>query len=78
MTQQLLSMSDAFDRYCRLYVPNVADLDVLQVAQLKGAFAAGLHLGVGVSAMRTVDQATEQVERWMADIEAFWQPGGTP
>ena len=74
-----MTMSQAFARYCQLYVPNVGDLDVLAFAQLKGAFAAGLQLGMCVAQLPTAD-ACRQVDQWMHEIEPFWkeqqpQPG---
>jgi hypothetical protein len=68
----LLSMSEAFARYCTLYVPDVGGLDVTAFAQLKGAFAAGLNLGMCVAAL-PVERAHKQLDQWQAEIEPFWK-----
>ena len=39
---------------------------------LKGAFAAGLHLGVGVASMDD-DRATDQIESWMREVNKFME-----
>jgi hypothetical protein len=68
----LLSMSEAFARYCQLYVPDVGAMDVRDFAQLKGAFAAGLNLGMAIAALPTA-RAEKQVEHWMAEVAPFWE-----
>lgn len=67
-----MTMSEAFARYCQLYVPDAGALDVVQFAQLKGAFSAGLVLGSMVAKM-DAELAGKQVEQWTREIDAFWK-----
>jgi hypothetical protein len=67
-----MTMSEAFARYCQLYVPEAGALDVLQFAQLKGAFAAGLVLGSTVASLDS-EAASVTVAQWTAEIEEFWK-----
>jgi hypothetical protein len=68
----MLSMVEAFNRYCLLYVPNVGDLDLTAFAQLKGAFTAGMSLGM-TAAKGCPAGAMAQIEEWQAEIDAFWK-----
>lgn len=67
-----MTMSEAFARYCQLYVPEAGALDVVKFAQLKGAFAAGLVLGSTVAQM-DLEAAGQMVEQWTREIDAFWK-----
>jgi len=67
-----MTMSQAFAQYCQLYVPDAGDLDVVQFAQLKGAFSAGLVLGMSVAQLDH-EAAGVLVAQWTAEIEEFWK-----